>query len=39
MPNSFYHKESTAAQWDRIKCLFKEPKKVGRPPLNPPHGF
>ena len=35
MPNSFYHKELTEAQWDRIKYLFKEPKKVGRPTLNP----
>ena len=30
-----YHKELTDAQWGRIKCLFEEQKKVGRPPLNP----
>lgn len=35
MSNLFYHKELTDAQWGRIKCLFAEPKKVGRPPLNP----
>ena len=35
MPNSFYHKEITNEQWNRIKCLFPEEKKVGRPPLNP----
>ena len=35
MSNSFYHKELTEAQWNRIKCLFPEAKKVGRPSLNP----
>ena len=35
MSNSFYHKDLTDTQWNRIKCLFKEPKKVGRPSLNP----
>lgn len=35
MSNSFYHKELTEGQWNRIKCLFPERKKVGRPPLNP----
>ena len=30
-----YHKELNDAQWNRIKCLFEEPKKVGRPSLNP----
>ena len=35
MSNLLYHKELTDAQWGRIKCLFEEPKKVGRPPLNP----
>ena len=39
MSNSFYHKELTEAQWKRIKCLFPEPKKVGRPPLNPRRVF
>ena len=32
MSNSFYH--ITDEQWNRIKNLFKERKKVGRPPLN-----
>ena len=35
MSNSFYHKDLTEAQWNRIKYLFEEPKRVGRPPLNP----
>ncbi len=35
MSNLLYHKELNDAQWNRIKCLFEEPKKVGRPPLNP----
>ena len=35
MSNSFYHKDLTDAQWNRIKCLFEEPSKVGRPSLNP----
>ena len=35
MSNSFYHKDLTQAQWNRIKCLFEEPTKVGRPSLNP----
>ncbi|MBO4780154.1 MAG: transposase, partial [Selenomonadaceae bacterium] len=35
MSNTFYHKEITEAQWNRIKYLFPESKKVGRPPLNP----
>ena len=35
MSNSFYHKELTDAQWNRIKALFPEEKKVGRKPLNP----
>ena len=35
MSNSFYHKDLTQAQWNRIKFLFEEPPKVGRPPLNP----
>ena len=35
MSNSFYHKELTDAQWNKIKSLFPEPKKVGRRPLNP----
>lgn len=33
MTNSLYH--ITEEQWNRIKCLFPEPKKVGRPALNP----
>ncbi len=35
MLNLFYHKELTDAQWNQIKCLFEETKKVGRPSLNP----
>ena len=35
MSNSFYHKDLTDAQWNRIKFLFEAPKKVGRPSLNP----
>ena len=35
MSNSFYHKELTDAQWNRIKALFPEKNKVGRKPLNP----
>ena len=35
MSNSFYHKDLTDAQWNRIKFIFEEPAKVGRPPLNP----
>ena len=32
MSNLLYHKEITDAQWNRIKFLFEERKKVGRPP-------
>ena len=35
MSNSFYHKELTDAQWNRIKALFPEENKVGRKLLNP----
>ena len=35
MSNSFYHKDLTQAQWNRIKIVFEEPPKVGRPSLNP----
>ena len=35
MSNSFYHKELTDAQWNRIKFVFEEKAKVGRPQLNP----
>ena len=35
MSNSFYHKDLTDAQWNRIKFVFEEPAKVGRPSLNP----
>lgn len=35
MSNLLYHKEVTDAQWNQIKFLFEEPKKVGRPSLNP----
>ena len=34
MSDSFYHKDLTEAQWNRIKLVFEEPSKVGRPPLN-----
>ena len=32
---SNYHKYLTDAQWNRIKFVFEEPAKVGRPSLNP----
>ena len=35
MSNSFYHKDLTEAQWNRIKFVFEKRAKVGRPPLNP----
>ena len=35
MLNLLYHKDLTDAQWSRIKFLFEERKKVGRPSLNP----
>ena len=35
MSNSFYHKDLTQAQWNKIKFVFEEPPKVGRPSLNP----
>ena len=35
MSNSFYHKDLTDAQWNRIKIVFEEKPKIGRPPLNP----
>ena len=35
MSNSFYHKDLTDAQWNRIKFLFPACRKVGRPSLNP----
>ena len=34
MSNSFYHKDLTDAQWNRIKSLFPKANKVGRPALN-----
>ena len=39
MSNSFYRKDLTDGQWNRIKFLFEEPAKVGRPPLNPRRVF
>ena len=35
MSNSFYHKDLTDSQWNRIKFLLPKAKKVGRPALNP----
>ena len=35
MSNSFYHKDLTDAQWNRIKFVFEVAKRVGRPSLNP----
>ena len=35
MSNSFYHKDLTDAQWNRIKFVFEKQVRVGRPPLNP----
>ena len=34
MSNSFYHKDLTDAQWNKINFLFPKPKSVGRPALN-----
>ena len=34
MSNSFYHKDLTEAQWNRIRDLFPKEKKVGRRPLD-----
>ena len=39
MSNSFYHKDLTDAQWNRIKFVFEKPAKVGRPSLNPRRVF
>ena len=39
MSNSFYHKDLTEAQWNRIKFVFEKPAKVGRPSLNPRRVF
>ena len=39
MSNSFYHKDLTDGQWNRIKFLFEEAAKIGRPPLNPRRVF
>lgn len=35
MSNSFYHKDLTDSQWNKINFLFPKPKSVGRPALNP----
>ena len=35
MSDLLYHKALNETQWNRIKCLFEKPKKVGRPSLNP----
>ena len=35
MSNSFYHKELTDTQSNKIKFLFETEKRVGRPSLNP----
>ena len=35
MSNSFYYKDLTDAQWNRIKFVFEKRAKVGRPSLNP----
>ena len=39
MSNSFYHKDLTDAQWNRIKFLIDKREKVGRPSLNPRRVF
>ena len=39
MSNSFYHKELTDGQGNKIKFLFEKPSKVGRPQLNPRRVF
>ena len=35
MSISFYHKDLSGEQWEKIKFIFEKPKKVGRPSLNP----
>lgn len=35
MSNSFYHKELTDAQWNKIKFVFEGKNRIGRPSLNP----
>ena len=35
MSDSFYDKDLTQAQWNRIKFVFEEPTRVRRPSLNP----
>ena len=39
MSNSFYHKDLTDAQWNRIKFVFEKREKVGRPSLDPRRVF
>ena len=34
MSNSFYHKDLTDAQWNKINFLFPKPTIVGRPAPN-----
>jgi len=34
MSNSFYHKDLTDAQWNKIKFVFEKREKIGRPSLN-----
>ena len=34
MSDLFYHKDLNDAQWEKIKFMFEESKRRGRPPLN-----
>ena len=34
MSNSFYHKDLTQTQWNKIKIVFEEKARVGRPSLS-----
>ena len=35
MLDLFHHKDLNDAQWEKIKVMFEEGKKRGRPPLDP----
>ena len=39
MSNSFYYKDLTDAQWNRIKFAFEKRANVGCPSLNPRRAF
>ena len=39
MSNLFFHKDLTCGNWNRIKFVFEDSKKIGRLPLNPRRVF